>query len=199
MQGARIVQVDVKHHARKFGKSKYGLGRTFRVMSDLVTMVFFRKYSQKPMHLFGTMGFVLLFIGILINLYLFALKLMGEDIWGKPLLILGLITLLGGIQLITIGILAEVSMRTYYESSAKKTYQVRRVWTEEQETSDKVQEARNKIQETSERIQETRDKVPETNEKIQEATNKVEETKNKILDTTRNKQLQLPLLPKTED
>src|SRR6476659_2564169 len=131
MQGARIVQVDVKHHARKFGKSKYGLGRTFRVMSDLVTMVFFRKYSQKPMHLFVAMGFVLLFIGIIINLYLFVLKLMGEDIWGKPLLILGLITLLGGIQLITIGILAEVSMRTYYESSHKKTYQVRRVWTEE--------------------------------------------------------------------
>ena len=57
MQGARITQVDVKHHARQFGKSKYGLGRTFRVMSDLVTMVFFRKYSQKPMHLFGTLGF----------------------------------------------------------------------------------------------------------------------------------------------
>jgi glycosyltransferase involved in cell wall biosynthesis len=132
MQGARIVQVDVKHHARRFGKSKYGLGRTFRVMSDLVTMVFFRKYSQKPMHLFGTMGFVFLFIGIVINLYLLALKLMGEDIWGKPLLILGLITLFGGIQLITIGILAEMSMRTYYETGNKKTYQVRRIWKEDE-------------------------------------------------------------------
>jgi len=134
MQGARIVQVDVRHHARRFGKSKYGLGRTFRVMSDLVTMVFFRKYSQKPMHLFGTMGFILLFIGIVINLYLLVLKFMGEDIWGKPLLILGLITLLGGIQLITIGILAEMNMRTYYETGHKKTYQVRRVWNNEQET-----------------------------------------------------------------
>lgn len=128
MQGARITQVDVKHHPRKFGKSKYGLGRTFRVMSDLVTMVFFRKYSQKPMHLFGTMGFICLFLGILINLYLLALKLTGHDIWGKPLLILGLILLLGGIQLITIGILAEVNMRTYYESSNKKTYQVRKIY-----------------------------------------------------------------------
>jgi len=199
MQGARIVQVDVKHHARKFGKSKYGLGRTFRVMSDLVTMVFFRKYSQKPMHLFGTMGFFLLFIGIIINLYLFALKLMGEDIWGKPLLILGLITLLGGIQLITIGILAEVNMRTYYESSAKKTYQVRRVWTEEQETSDKIQEISNKVVETSNKIQETSNKIQETSEKIPETSSKVEETKNKFPDTNRNKQLQLPLLPKTED
>ena len=128
MQGARIVQVDVKHHARQYGKSKYGLGRTFRVLSDLVTMVFFRRYSQKPMHLFGTIGFVLLFIGILINLYLLVLKIMGEDIWGKPLLILGLITLLGGIQLITIGIIAEINIRTYYESGNKKTYQVRKIW-----------------------------------------------------------------------
>ena len=128
MQGARIVQVDVKHHARRFGVSKYGLGRTFRVMSDLVTMVFFRKYSQKPMHLFGTMGFISLFLGILINIYMLILKIMGEDIWGKPLLLLGMILLLGGIQLITIGILAEVSMRTYYESGNKKTYQVRKIW-----------------------------------------------------------------------
>lgn len=130
MQGARITQVNVQHHARRFGKSKYGLSRTFRVMSDLVTMVFFRKYSQKPMHLFGTMGFVCLFFGIVINLYLLALKIAGNDIWGKPLLILGLILLLGGIQLITIGILAEISIRTYYESGDKKTYQVRKVWKE---------------------------------------------------------------------
>ena len=128
MQGARIVQVDVKHHPRQFGVSKYGLGRTFRVMSDLVTMVFFRRYSQKPMHLFGTMGFISLFLGIIINLYLLVLKIMGEDIWGKPILLLGMILLLGGIQLITIGILAEVSMRTYYESGSKKTYQVRNLF-----------------------------------------------------------------------
>ena len=128
MQGARITQVDVKHHARKFGKSKYGLGRTFRVMSDLVTMIFFRRYIQKPMHLFGTMGFVSLFFGIIINIYLLILKILGYDIWGKPLLILGLIFLLGGIQLITIGIIAEISVRTYFEASNKKTYQVRKVY-----------------------------------------------------------------------
>jgi glycosyltransferase involved in cell wall biosynthesis len=128
MQGARITQVDVKHHARRFGQSKYGLGRTFRVMSDLVTMVFFRRYIQKPMHLFGTMGFVSLFFGILINAYLLILKILGRDIWGKPLLILGLIFLLGGIQLITIGILAEINVRTYFESSNKKTYQVRKIY-----------------------------------------------------------------------
>ena len=128
MQGARITQVDVKHHTRKFGKSKYGLGRTFRVMSDLVTMIFFRRYIQKPMHLFGTMGFISLFFGVIINIYLLVLKILGHDIWGKPLLILGLIFLLGGIQLITIGIIAEISVRTYFESSNKKTYQVRKVY-----------------------------------------------------------------------
>lgn len=129
LQGASIAQVDVKHHARRFGKSKYGLSRTFKVMDDLITMVFFRKYIQKPMHLFGTMGFIALGLGILINAYLLFLKLMGEDIWGKPLLILGLMLVLGGIQLITTGILAEIAVRTYFEGTNRKTYQVRRVYS----------------------------------------------------------------------
>ncbi len=128
LQGARITQVDVRHHARMFGKSKYGLNRTFKVISDLILMVFFRKYIQKPMHLFGSIGFVSLFLGVLINLYLLVLKLIGHDIWGKPLLILGLILLLGGVQLITLGILAEVNVRTYFESQNKKTYQVRKIF-----------------------------------------------------------------------
>jgi hypothetical protein len=131
LQGARITQV--KHHPRKFGKSKYGINRTFKVLSDLVLMVFFRKYIQKPMHLFGTLGFISLGIGLLINLYLLVLKIMGHDIWGKPILILGLIFLLGGIQLITIGILAEISVRTYFESQDKKTYKVRKIYQAAQE------------------------------------------------------------------
>ena len=127
LQGARITQVDVKHHARQFGKSKYGINRTFRVMSDLILMVFMRRYMQKPMHLFGTLGFISLGAGILINLYLLVLKILGNDIGGKPLLILGLILLLGGIQFITIGIIADINVRTYYESQNKKTYNVRKV------------------------------------------------------------------------
>lgn len=133
LQGASITQVDVKHHARIHGTSKYGLNRTFKVMSDLITMVFFRKYIQKPMHLFGSMGFVSLGLGILINAYLLVLKLMGQDIWGKPLLILGLIFLLGGIQLITFGILAEINVRTYFEGTNRKTYQVRRIFNGQKE------------------------------------------------------------------
>lgn len=134
LQGANITQVDVKHHARQFGHSKYGLNRTFKVMSDLVTMVFFRKYIQKPMHLFGTMGFIALGLGILVNLYLLGVKIAGGDIWGKPLLILGMILLFGGVQLITIGILAEINIRTYFEAGHKKTYQVRRIFNGEEAT-----------------------------------------------------------------
>src|SRR4029078_5578428 len=133
LQGAKITQVDVKHHPRKFGKSKYGIGRTFRVVSDLILMVFFRKYLQKPMHLFGTIGFISFGLGVLINAYLLILKILGHDIWGKPLLILGLIFLLGGIQLVTIGILAEITIRTYFESQQKKTYNVRKVYQKERE------------------------------------------------------------------
>lgn len=128
MQGAKITQVDVKHHARIHGKSKYGINRTFKVMSDLVLMVFMRKYMQKPMHLFGPIGFVSFGIGALINIYLLILKIMGQEIGGKPLLILGLILLLGGIQFITIGIVADINTRTYFESQNKKTYNVRKVF-----------------------------------------------------------------------
>jgi len=128
LQGAKITQVDVKHHPRIHGKSKYGINRTFKVMSDLVLMVFMRKYMQKPMHLFGTIGFISFGIGLLINLYLLVWKLMGHDIWNRPILILGLILLLGGIQFITIGIIADINVRTYYESQNKKTYNVRKVY-----------------------------------------------------------------------
>lgn len=127
LEGARLTQVDVKHHARQFGKSKYGLSRTFKVISDLLLMLFFKKYMQKPMHLFGNVGVFLFAIGLLINLYLLVLKLMGEDIWGRPLIILGMMLLFGGIQFITIGIVVEIQMRTYFESQQKKPYKVRRV------------------------------------------------------------------------
>jgi glycosyltransferase involved in cell wall biosynthesis len=133
LQGAKITQVDVKHHPRRFGKSKYGIGRTFKVLSDLVLMVFFRKYMQKPMHLFGTIGFIAFGIGVLVNIYLLIWKILGHDIWNRPILLLGLILLLGGIQLITIGILAEIAVRTYYESQQKKTYNVRKVYQKQKE------------------------------------------------------------------
>lgn len=128
LEGAtRITQVDVNHRPRTFGTSKYNLSRTTRVMSDLVLMVFFKKYMQRPMHFFGGIGIVTLGVGVLINLYLLILKVLGNDIWGKPLLMLGILMVLGGIQFITTGIIAEVQMRTYFESQKKKPYRFKSV------------------------------------------------------------------------
>ena len=127
LEGAKIVQIPVKHHARQFGKSKYGLNRTFKVISDLLLMLFFKRYMQKPMHLFGNTGVFLFAVGALINLYLIVLKILGHDIWGKPLLILGLMLVLGGIQFITIGIVIEIQVRTYFESQQKRPYKIRKV------------------------------------------------------------------------
>lgn len=130
LEGAtKITQVDVNHRPREFGTSKYNLSRTTKVMSDLILMVFFKKYLQKPMHFFGGIGIVTLAIGVVINLYLLALKILGHDIWGKPLLLLGILLVMGGIQFITTGIIAELQMRTYFESQQKKPYRVKRVVT----------------------------------------------------------------------
>lgn len=127
LEGARITQVPVRHHARIHGTSKYGIGRTFKVISDLLLMVFFRRYMLKPMHLFGTTGVIAMVIGGMINLYLLWLKIQGQDIWGKPLLILGMLLFLGGIQIITTGIVLEMMMRTYYESQQKTVYRIRNI------------------------------------------------------------------------
>ena len=127
LEGATITQMPVKHHARQFGKSKYNLNRTVKVISDLILMVFLKKYMQKPMHLFGGYGIAMLIIGGLINIYLLVLKLMGQDIWGKPILILGMLLMVAGIQIITIGIVSEIQVRTYYESQNKTPFKVRKV------------------------------------------------------------------------
>ena len=127
LYGATMEEIDVRHHPRTFGTSKYGIGRTFKVLSDLLFMLFFQKYSQKPMHLFGTLGFLSLFIGMGLNFYLLALKILGEQIGGRPLLSLGIIMTFIGIQLITTGFIAEFIMRTYYESQNKKPYIIKKI------------------------------------------------------------------------
>lgn len=129
MNGARISEMPVKHHARKFGVSKYGLGRTFKVINDLLLILFQRKYMQKPIYLFGNIGLVFAGAGMLINLYLLIVKLMGEDIWGRPLLILGVMLVVMGIQFFTVGIIIDLLMKTYYESQDKRPYNLRKVTT----------------------------------------------------------------------
>jgi len=141
-QGARMTEVDVKHHPRIHGESKYGLSRTFKVMSDLILMLFFQKYFQRPIHLFGGIGIMAFFVGVLINFYLLILKILGEDIWGRPIMILGFILVIGGIQFITTGIIAEIIVRTYFESQNKKTYTVKAVFVGEQVAVDSQQTTR---------------------------------------------------------
>lgn len=128
LYGAKIVEMDVKHHPRTHGVSKYGIGRTTKVFSDLMLMVFFQKYGVKPMHLFGSMGIASFGIGSIIEFYLLILKILGEDIGNRPLFMVGILMILGGIQLITTGFLAEILMRTYYESQDKKPYVVKEIF-----------------------------------------------------------------------
>ncbi|AWW30586.1 glycosyltransferase [Echinicola strongylocentroti] len=127
-EGARMTEVNVKHHPRIHGTSKYGLNRTFKVLADLILMLFFQKYLQRPIHIFGGLGLLALISGALINFYLLVLKILGEDIWGRPILLVGLILILGGLQLITTGIVAEIIVRTYFESQDKKTYTIKEVF-----------------------------------------------------------------------
>lgn len=127
LEGAQIKQVPVKHHARHAGDSKYGLERVFKVIADMMLLLFIRKYIQRPIHLFGIFGVLLIGAGLCINAYLVYLKLMGEDIGTRPLLTLGMMLIFAGIQLFTIGIVMELLIRTYYESQKKRPYRIRKV------------------------------------------------------------------------
>ncbi|MGV3652725.1 MAG: glycosyltransferase family 2 protein [Noviherbaspirillum sp.] len=126
MYGARMTQMEVRHHPRHAGVSKYGLGRTLKVASDLMLMVFFQKYGQRPMHLFGGAGIVLVLLGMAINAYLAIEKILGHSIGARPLLYLGLMLTVTGIQLVTTGFIADLIMRTYYESQNKRPYNIKR-------------------------------------------------------------------------
>jgi glycosyltransferase involved in cell wall biosynthesis len=127
IEGARITEVPVRHHPRQFGKSKYGIDRTFRVVMDLMTVFFMRKFLTRPMHVFGLLGLFSTLLGIVIGLYLTSLKLsLGESI-NRPLLTLAVVLLLAGVQLFSFGLLAELLMRTYHESQGRPIYRVREV------------------------------------------------------------------------
>ncbi len=122
----RIVEIPVEHHPRRFGKSKYGISRTFKVISDLFFIWFLQKFIQKPIHFFGLLGIVLFSIGFFPFLYLVLLKLTGHSIGQRPLLIISVLFMIAGTQMFTTGILSEILMRIYYESQNKKPYVVRR-------------------------------------------------------------------------
>ncbi|NEP63153.1 MAG: glycosyltransferase family 2 protein [Symploca sp. SIO2G7] len=128
IEGARISEVPVRHHARQFGQSKYGLGRTFRVALDLLTIYFMKTFLTRPMHVFGPFGAISMLSGVGLSLYLAFVKLILQaDIGNRPLLLLAVVLFISGIQLLSVGLLAELMMRTYHESQKRPIYRVREV------------------------------------------------------------------------
>lgn len=122
-RGAKITEVVVRHHPRMFGKSKYGIGRTVRVLLDIMLVKFLNEYINKPLYMFGSVGFLLLGLGLFSLFYLIFLKLfLEESIGRRPLLILSVLLILAGIQLISTGLLAELLVRIYYRTKDTKPY-----------------------------------------------------------------------------
>ncbi len=126
--GVTVAEVPVNDRKRRFGKSKYGISRTFRVLLDLLTVRFMLGYSTRPLHVFGGVGLASVLLGILIGLYLTFVKFaLGQDIGSRPLLLLAVLLLLLGVQMTGMGLLAEMMTRTYHEASGKPIYAVREV------------------------------------------------------------------------
>ena len=124
--GARITELPVRHHPRKFGVAKYGLERTMKVVLDLVTVKFLLSYSNKPMHLFGGSGAFLMLLGGLDLFYLFIRRtFFNVPASTSPLLMIGVMFIIMGFQAILMGLIAELLARTYHESQQKPTYTVR--------------------------------------------------------------------------
>jgi len=128
IEGAKIAEIPVRHHARRFGQSKYGLGRTVRVLMDLFTIFFMKKFLTRPMHVFGLWGMVSFLLGIGIGLYLTLIKFVFQaNIGDRPLLILAVLLVLTGVQLFCFGLVSELVMRTYHESQRKPIYRIRKI------------------------------------------------------------------------
>mgnify|MGYP000041114180 CR=1 FL=1 len=126
--GISVAEVPVRHHPRRFGRSKYGLSRTARVLLDLITVRFLLSYSTRPIHIFGGLGLVGFALGIALGAYLSFVKfVLGRNIGGRPLLLLAILLMVVGVQLISMGLLGELVVRTYYEALNKPIYAVREV------------------------------------------------------------------------
>ncbi len=120
--GVKIKEVETTHHPRRGGQSKYGKSRTLMVILDLITVKFLQGYSTKPLQAFGPIGLLSGFAGFLINLYLMFLWFSGEAIGSRPLLLLGVLLIIIGIQLIGMGLLGEMLVSSYHEGRRKPLY-----------------------------------------------------------------------------
>ena len=136
-RGVQIAELVVNHRPRRFGASKYGLSRTVRVVFDLVTVKFLLSYSTRPLQMFGPVGVLLGAIGAGITGYLGYVRVFGgQSIGDRPLLLLGILMVFSGMQLVTLGLLAELQARTYHESQGKPIYVVREVLESRSSTDD---------------------------------------------------------------
>jgi len=126
--GVRVAEVEVAHHPRLKGRSKYGISRTIKVVLDLITVKFLQSFSTKPIQFFGPIGVMCGFLGFLLSLYLAIDKIfLGHQIGGRPLLLLGALLIIVGIQLIGMGLLGEMLVRVYHESQRKPTYVIKKI------------------------------------------------------------------------
>lgn len=130
--GVRLAEVETTHYPRMKGKSKYGLSRTVKVILDLITVKFLQSFSTKPLQFFGPIGLFSGAVGFLISLYLSIEKIfLGRPIGGRPLLLLGILLIIVGIQLIGMGLLGEMLVRVYHESQRKPIYVIKKVFGSE--------------------------------------------------------------------
>ncbi len=124
--GVKVAEVPVTHHSRKYGKSKYGISRTIKVILDIITVKFLLSYSQSPIQMFGLLGLFSGMIGFIITVYLVIMRIFfHQSLADRPLFILSIFMIFVGIQLITIGLLAEVLIRVYHKVQNKETYVIK--------------------------------------------------------------------------
>ena len=124
--GVSVAEIPVTHHSRKYGKSKYGISRTIRVILDIITIKFLLSYSQRPIQIFGLLGLLSGSAGFIITAYLIIMRIFfNQSLADRPLFILSIFMIFIGIQLITMGLLAEINMRIYHEAQDKPTYVIR--------------------------------------------------------------------------
>lgn len=127
-QTSSIVEMRVNHRPRKYGRSKYGIGRTGRVVLDLLTVKFLLSYSTRPLQFFGLLGACIGLLGAAISAWLAYEWVIGAtSLSNRPLLLLGILLIVTGVQLVTIGLVAEIQARTYHESQNKATYAIREI------------------------------------------------------------------------
>ena len=126
--GVSIAEVKVNHRSRRFGTSKYGISRTLRVILDLITVKFLLNYATRPIHVFGTIGFVSGSLGgILALIMTIQRQFYGIPLSDRPLLLFAILLIFVGVQFVTIGLVAEMLARTYHESQGKPTYYIRKI------------------------------------------------------------------------